>query len=144
MEHGKIIKYGPAQEVVKAYRETIILSSDANDPEAQRRAYELSVQAAQKGERPPITLEEQGLRHALRLREDDVDMWRRLTGLLIYQGKPVPKEAVVRIALADLEMEPDRQDIQRHLLNVVDSSKNNELPVKLWSRINLIRKDIDL
>jgi ABC-2 type transport system ATP-binding protein len=122
LEHGRIISDGPAQTLFESYRASVIESARADDSDGLHRAYLLATDMARRGEKPPLELEEQGLRHALTIAPDDNGMWQRYVKVLVEQGKPVAAHIEVRMILAVLAADPSRTDLTLRLSEILSIS----------------------
>jgi ABC-2 type transport system ATP-binding protein len=100
LEHGRIVSDGPAKTLFESYRNSVIESARRDESDALLRAYTLATDMVRRGERPPIELEEQGLRHALRNYPNDIMMLQRYVDVLRIQGKEIPPETEERLLLA--------------------------------------------
>lgn len=133
LEHGRIISDGPAQNVVESYRAAVIASASADNAEGLNRAYVLATDMAKRGEKPPLALEEQGLRYALQVSPDDMQMWQRYVAVLVAQDKPVPADVEVRMLLTVLEGDPSRDDLidrMRLILGTEPTDLSDELRLR--------------
>jgi ABC-type polysaccharide/polyol phosphate transport system ATPase subunit len=115
LEHGRILLDGPAQTLLESYRASVIDSARADDADSMHRAYVLATDMARRGEKPPLELEEQGLRYALTLAPDDASMWQRYVQVLIAQKKPVAPQLEARMILTVLANDPSREDLTDRL-----------------------------
>jgi ABC-type multidrug transport system ATPase subunit len=130
LEHGRIVADGTATNLVETYRAAVIEAARTDDLDGMRQAYVLATDMAKRGETPPLDLEEQGLRYALRLQPDDSNMWQRYVKVLNAQGKPVAPEVEMRLLLAALKAEPGREDLEARLALVIETS-GDTLPSEL-------------
>jgi ABC-2 type transport system ATP-binding protein len=133
LEHGRIVSDGPAQTLLESYRASVIAAAQADDAASLHRAYVLATEMARRGERPPLQLEEQGLRYALTVAPDDAGMWQRYVSVLVAQGKPVAPQIEVRMILNILANDPSRQDMIDRL-RVILATDAKELPDDLRER----------
>lgn len=122
LEHGRIISDGPAKTLFESYRKSVIESARADDSDGLQRAYALGMDMLGRGEKPPLDLEEQGLRYALRIHPDDAMMLQRYVNVLSEQGKPVPPEIEARMILSLLARNPSRQDLRDRLRAILANS----------------------
>jgi len=119
LEHGRILSDGPAAQLYETYRATVVAAARADDAEALQRAYTLTTDMARRGEAIPLELEEQGLRHALRISPDDAMMMQRLLDVVRAQGRALPAEEEARLLLALLDRHPDRDDHRARLAELL-------------------------
>lgn len=125
LEHGRIISDGSAHTLFESYQAKVINSARADNSEGLHRAYDLATDMARRGEKPPLELEEQGLRHALTLAPDDIGMWQRYVKVLVEQGKPVAAHIEVRMILAVLAADRSRTDLTHRLREILASPATN-------------------
>src|SRR5205814_1829720 len=111
LEHGRVVSDGPAQTLLDSYRASVIESAQADDATSLHRAYVLATEIARRGEKPPLELEEQGLRYALTLAPDDAGMWQRYVSILVARRKPVSTRIEARMILTVLANDPSREDL---------------------------------
>ncbi|MBR0856671.1 ABC transporter ATP-binding protein [Bradyrhizobium liaoningense] len=122
LEHGRILSDGPAQSMIESYRASVVESARADDAEALHRAYVLATDMARRGERPPLDLEEQGLRYALTVAPDDAGMLQRYVSVLIAQNKAVDAELEARMILTVLDKDPSRTELVDRLRTILAGS----------------------
>jgi ABC-type sulfate/molybdate transport systems ATPase subunit len=120
LEQGHVIADGPAGTVVDSYRNAVVTAARKNDLDSLHRSYVIATEMLRRGEIPPPALEEQGLRYALRLQPNDLNMWSRYVQVRIIQGESVPPEAEMRLFLANYDANPSNMDLNQ--LNSVLSS----------------------
>lgn len=106
LEHGSIVAQGSAAELVVAYRDSVIEAARQDDEVSLRRAYELATDMVRRGEMPPLALEEQGLRYAIRLQPNDLSMLQRLMHVRHAQSLPVPIDIEIQYIQAALHNDP--------------------------------------
>jgi ABC-2 type transport system ATP-binding protein len=146
LEHGRIIADGPAKNLLETYRNSIIESARADNAEGLQRAYVLATDMARDGEAPPLELEEQGLRYALKLAPDDSSMWQRYVNVLVSQGKPVEPQIEVRMILIVLSKNPSRADLKDRLKDILAISREDlpdDLRERAVSAAGIARADLD-
>ncbi|MGQ0683668.1 ABC transporter ATP-binding protein [Bradyrhizobium sp.] len=122
LEHGRVISDGPAKTLFESYRKSVIESARADDSDGLQRAYALGMDMLSRGEKPPLDLEEQGLRYALGIHPDDAMMLQRYVNVLSEQGKSVPPEIETRMILSLLTRNPSRLDLKDRLRAILASS----------------------
>ncbi|MGY3605918.1 MULTISPECIES: ABC transporter ATP-binding protein [unclassified Bradyrhizobium] len=132
LEHGRVLSDGPAQNMIESYRASVIDLARADNAEALHRAYVLATDMARRGERPPLELEEQGLRYALTLAPDDAGMLQRYVSVLTAQHKPVDAGLEARMILTVLERDPSRTELIDRLRTILAGSP--ELPAAIRPR----------
>ncbi|QCI63174.1 ABC transporter ATP-binding protein [Phreatobacter stygius] len=125
LEHGRVISDGPAETLVASYRASVIEAARTDDLNGLKRAYEMATDMARRGERPPLELEEQGLRHALTIAPDDAGMWQRYVSVLTMQGRSVAPQIEVRMILAILANDPSRLDLRNRLDAILAASADD-------------------
>ncbi|WP_213741202.1 ABC transporter ATP-binding protein [Bradyrhizobium sp. dw_411] len=133
LEHGRVVSDGPAQTLLETYRASVIEAAQADDAASLHRAYVLATEMARRGERPPLELEEQGLRYALTIAPDDAGMWQRYVSVLAAQKKPVPPQIETRMILNVLANDPSRTDLTDRL-RIILAGNSGELPDELRER----------
>jgi ABC-2 type transport system ATP-binding protein len=133
LEHGCIIADGPAKTLLDSYRNSVIESARADNLDGLHKAYTLATDMARRGEKPPLELEEQGLRYALTIAPNDAMMWHRYICVLTEQGKPVAPDIQVRWILSVIAGEPSRPDMADRLNSILANS-SADLPDDLRDR----------
>lgn len=128
LEHGRILAQGPAKELIESYRASVIEAAQQNDEDGLHRAYVLATNMVRRGQAPPLQLEEQSLRYALRLHPDDGMMLQRFTDVLKMQGKSIPFETEARLLLVQLEADPARSELEDRLRSVVVAHSSDIAP----------------
>jgi ABC-type polysaccharide/polyol phosphate transport system ATPase subunit len=121
LEHGSVVSEGPASELVERYRNSVVQAAREDDEASLRRSYELATDMAKRGELPPLELEEQGLRYALRLQPDDISMLSRFIQVRRAQGLSVPTSMEIRVVVSALSADPDNQALSIRLAELRDS-----------------------
>jgi ABC-2 type transport system ATP-binding protein len=135
LEHGGILADGPAQTLLESYRASVIQAAQADDAVSLHRAYVLATEMARRGEKPPLELEEQGLRYALTLAPDDAGMWQRYVSVLVAQRKPVAAQIETRMILTVLANDPSREDLIDRL-KIILAGNSRDLPDEIRERAN--------
>lgn len=128
LEHGRIVADGAAKELVNSYRDSVVQRARANDRGSLRSAYALAVDMAKRGELPPLELEEQGLRYALKLQPNDAHMWQRYVTVLQLQNLPVSPEIEVRALLASLQSAEINADHLARLKTILAGDLTGSIP----------------
>lgn len=133
LEQGRVIADGPADILVESYRSSVVSAAKQNDPDGLHRSYVLATEMAKRGEIPPPALEEQGLRYALRIQPNDLNMWRRYVQLRIMQGEPVPPEAELRLLLGNYDADLSSKDVSR-IRSILSNCAKEDLPPDILDR----------
>lgn len=134
LEHGQIVADGPAKALFTSYRNSVVESARADEQDGLQRAYKLATDMASRGELPPLDLEEQGLRYALTLAPNDVNMWRRYIQVISEQGKPVAADIEARMILVTLAKDPSRNDMRGRLKELFEGVAG-DLPEDMRARV---------
>jgi ABC-2 type transport system ATP-binding protein len=115
LEHGRILSDGPAQQLYSSYRASVVAAARRDDADALQRAYTLTTDMQRRGEVIPLDLEEQGLRHALRISPDDAMMMQRYIAVVAAQGRMLPAEEEASLLITLLGRDPTRADLRERL-----------------------------
>ena len=135
LEHGTIVASGPASETINAYGNAIIAAGRSGDIHNLHRAYLLATDMANNGQKPPLELEEQGLRYALGIMPDDLAMLKRYIEVFMLQAKPPPKEQSARLLLHHIERDAARGDLRMELADLTRNGLS-DLPADVAERID--------
>jgi ABC-2 type transport system ATP-binding protein len=135
LEHGQIIEAGTPTEVAQRYQESVIAHAMLDDADALARAHSVATDLAKRGHPVPAALEEQSLRWALQINNDDVVMLERYCYLLRTQGKSVPAEWEIRAALARLRVSPEQAGSLTPQIIALSKDMADDLPRDLVSAV---------
>ncbi len=133
LEQGRILSDGPAAALVEEYHDLVIHAARNNDLDGLHRSYLLATEMVKRGKIPPLALEEQGLRYALRLSPNDLSMWRRYAQVRIMQGASVPPEAEIRLFLGNYEANPSGADLSR-LSDILNNCSKEDISRDILAR----------
>lgn len=119
LEHGRIVADGPPKDVLEGYRAAVLEAARADDPDALHRAYTLAMDMMRVGENPPLALQEQSLRYALRLHPDDAAMTQRYLDVVRLQGRSPPPAVEASMILTLLAHNQDRPELKARLTEIL-------------------------
>lgn len=119
LEHGHIVADGAPKSVLDDYRAAVVAAARGDDPAGLQRAYQLATDMARAGERPPLDIEEQALRHALRLRPGDPTMTQRYLDVVRLQGRALAPAVEAGMILTVLAQDPDRPGLRARLAAIL-------------------------
>ena len=122
LEHGRVVRDGAADRLYSSYIEGVILASRADDEAAQARAYALSTELTTQGLPVPTELEEQGLRHAIRINPGNVPMLQRYVTLVQSQGRILPAYEEARLMMTLIGIYPDRDSYRARLAELMPAA----------------------
>jgi len=122
LEHGGIVSDGSAEQLYATYRASVVEAARTDDSEALQRAYTLTTDMLRRGEAIPLDLEEQGLRHALRISPDDAMMMQRYIAVVGAQGRVLPAEEEAALLIALLGRDPTREDLRKRLMELMQDA----------------------
>jgi len=122
LEHGRILSDGPAGELYDTYRAQVVEAARVDDEEAQGRAYAMTQDLLRRGAAIPLDLEEQALRHAMRISPDDLMMPQRYLQVVSLQGRALPAEEEARLLIVLLGRYPEREDYRTRLAELLPTA----------------------
>lgn len=133
LEHGVVLADGDPEDLLDTYRNTVVIAAQRNDKQYLQRAYALANEMVREGKTPPLELEEQGLRYALKISPNDIEMWNRYKNVLRMQKKPITPDVEISSIIATLILNPkNTENIEK--LKVLMDLHSEELPEDLRSR----------
>ncbi|MCR9219910.1 MAG: ABC transporter ATP-binding protein [Alphaproteobacteria bacterium] len=122
LEHGRILGDGEPGQLVENYRNHVIEGARSGGADDLKRAYLMAIEMANKGETPPLELEELGLRYALGVAPDSLEMLNRYKKVMELQGKQAPLDLEISILVRRGEVSGNaatvRDDLEQMLAQI--------------------------
>jgi ABC-type polysaccharide/polyol phosphate transport system ATPase subunit len=100
LQHGVIVGQGPTKDLYDSYLNSVVLAAQSGTEGGMHQAFRFAMDMLDKGEKPPLELEEQALRYVLTMPPDQAPQIQRYIKVLQALKKPVGNDLVARLYLA--------------------------------------------
>jgi lipopolysaccharide transport system ATP-binding protein len=123
LEHGQVVREGAADRIYSSYIEGVVQAARADDEAAQARAYALANELSSQGLRVPDDLQEQALRHAIRINPTNVSLLQSYVTLVQSKGRLLPAYEEARLMMTLIGIYPDRAAYRARLAELMPAAE---------------------